>query len=96
MSVTTFFNDWCLTIKDQHPEIHQIRMRKRIKELYPNMSEKAITYSVNKISRWIKKCKFDLYEITLHAAEPSIKRCGEITTDFKIGNNFIYLHAYRD
>ena len=75
---------------------HQVRMRKRIKELYPNMSDKTISYAINKISRWIKKCKTDLYEITLHNGEPNTERCSEIVVEFIVGNNKIYLHAYID
>lgn len=78
------------------PGEHHIRMRKIIKQLYPNMQDKAVSYAINKISRWIKKCKIDLYDITLHETEPSTERCSETVADFKVGNNFIYLHTYTD
>lgn len=60
------------------------------------MSDKAVSYAINKISRWIKKCKIDLYEITLHNGEPSTERCSETVVEFIVGNNKIYLHAYID
>lgn len=75
---------------------HHENMRRRIKELYPNLSDLAVSYAINKISRWIKRCKVDLYEITLHSTEPGTERCSEEVVEFKIGNKNIYLHAYTD